>query len=171
MEAERVSNSIKCLGGIIVSIMTTIFGQFWFLFAFYFALNVSDWLTGWAKARKNNEGSSAIGIKGIVKKTGYWVIIAIAFGCSLVFVEMGNILGINLGFMIWMGWFTLATLIVNELVSNLENLTQLGYRVPYVLIKGLKVSGDFIDNAVKKLLDSKKPENTAEAEGDEPDVS
>jgi toxin secretion/phage lysis holin len=152
---EKVSKSINGIGGLFIGIMTGIFGQFWFLFAFYLALNISDWLTGWAKAKKKNEGSSAIGIKGIIKKTGYWAIIAIAFGCSFVFVKLGEILSINLGFMIWMGWFTLATLIVNELVSNLENLTQLGYKVPYVLIKGLKVSGDFIDNAVRKLLDKK----------------
>lgn len=155
---EKVSNSAKGIGGIIVSVMTFVFGQYWFLFAFYLGLNISDWITGWAKARKKNEGSSRIGIKGIAKKTGYWVIIALAFGCSIVFIEIGNILGINLQFMIWVGWFTLATLIVNELVSILENLTVLGYKVPYILIKGLKVSGDLIDNAVKKLFSDKKSE-------------
>lgn len=152
---EKVSNSIKGVGGVTVGIMTVIFGQFWFLFAFYLGLNITDWITGWAKARKKNEGSSSIGIRGIVKKTGYWVIIAIAFGCSLVFVKLGDILGINLGFMIWMGWFTLATLIVNEIVSILENLKDLGYKVPYILIKGLKISGDFIDATGKKLLSEK----------------
>lgn len=156
---EKVSYSIKGAGGLIVSIMTLIFGQFWFLFAFYFGLNVADWITGWAKAKKRNEGSSAIGIRGIAKKTGYWLIIAIAFGCSMVFVQMGEILNINLKFMIWVGWFTLATLIVNEIVSILENLKLLGYKVPYILIKGLKVSGDFIDTAAKKLFNGKETED------------
>jgi len=155
---EKVSSSIKGAGGLIVSVMTLIFGQFWFLFAFYLGLNIADWITGWAKARKKNEGSSAIGIRGIAKKTGYWVIIAIAFGCSFVFIKLGDILGINLGFMIWMGWFTLATIIVNEIVSILENLKDLGYKVPYILIKGLKISGDFIDAAGKKLLSGKEAE-------------
>lgn len=158
MEVEKVSNSIKGAGGLIVSIMTLIFGRYWFLFAFYLCLNNADWLTGWAKARKRNEGSSAIGIKGIVKKTGYWVIIAIAFGCSFVFIRLGEILGINLSFMIWVGWFTLATLIVNEIVSILENLKLLGYKVPYLLIKGLKVSGDLIDAAGKKIFSGKDTE-------------
>jgi toxin secretion/phage lysis holin len=157
-EMEKVSNSIKGAGGIIVSVMTLIFGQFWFLFAFYLGLNITDWITGWAKARKKNEGSSAIGIRGIAKKTGYWVIIAIAFGCSFVFIKLGEIININLAFMIWMGWFTLATLIVNEIVSILENLKDLGYIVPYILIKGLKISGDFIDAAGKKFLSGKELE-------------
>lgn len=155
---ERVSSSIKGIGGVVVSIMTLIFGQFWFLFAFYFGLNIADWITGWAKARKRNEGSSAIGIRGIAKKTGYWLIIIIAFGCSFVFIQLGAILNLNLGFMIWVGWFTLATLIVNELVSILENLKLLGYKVPYILIKGLKVSGDFIDTAAKKLFKGEESE-------------
>lgn len=149
---EKVSYQVKAIGGLIVSVMTFIFGQYWFLFAFYFGLNTTDWVTGWAKARKKNEGSSKIGIRGIIKKTGYWVIIAIAFGCSVVFIKLGEILGINLGFMIWVGWFTLATLIVNELVSILENLVDLGYKVPYLLVKGLKISSNLISNAGNKLL-------------------
>lgn len=152
MEIEKVSNSIKYAGGIIVSIMTFIFGQYWFLFAFYLGLNIVDWITGWAKARKRNEGSSAIGIKGIIKKTGYWIIIAISFGCSFMFIKLGEILGINLSFMIWVGWFTLATLTVNELVSILENLKLLGYKIPYILMKGLKESGELIDAAAKKVF-------------------
>ncbi|MDF2486651.1 MAG: hypothetical protein K0R46_2819 [Herbinix sp.] len=155
---EKVSKSINGVGGVIISVMTLIFGQFWFLFAFYLGLNIVDWITGWAKARKKNEGSSAIGIRGIVKKTGYWVIIAIAFGCSFVFIQLGEILNINLSFMIWIGWFTLATLIVNEIVSILENLKLLEYKIPYILIKGLKVSGDFIDAAGKKLFNGKETE-------------
>jgi toxin secretion/phage lysis holin len=149
---EKVSYSIKSIGGIAVSILTLIFGQFWFLFAFYLGLNIVDWLTGWAKARKKNEGSSSIGIRGIVKKTGYWLIIALAFGCSYIFVQMGEILSINLSFMIWLGWYTLAILIVNELVSILENLVVLGYKVPYFMIKGLKIAGNAIDAAGKKIL-------------------
>ncbi len=152
MEVDKVSKSINGVGGILISIMTLIFGQFWFLFAFYLGLNVADWITGWAKAKKREEGSSAIGIRGIAKKTGYWLIIAIAFGCSFIFVELGNILGINLGFIIWVGWFTLATLIFNEVVSIIENLKLLGYKIPEILVKGLKVSGDFIDAAGKKII-------------------
>lgn len=162
MDVEKVSNSMKGIGGVLISIMTFVFGQYWFLFAFYFGLNIADWITGWAKARKRDEGNSRTGIKGIVKKTGYWLIIIIAFGCSLIFIQLGHILNLNLGFMIWVGWFTLATLIVNELVSILENLTLLGYKVPYIFIKGLKVSGNLIDAAGKKLFGSKDSEVKAD---------
>lgn len=153
---EKVSTQIKLLGGLITSIMTLIFGQYWFLFAFYLGLNIVDWLTGWAKAKKKNEGSSKMGIQGILKKLGYWVIIMVAFGCSMMFVNIGDILGINLVFMLFMGWFTLATLITNEVVSILENLIVLGYKVPHILIKGLKIAGDFINNAGNKILPGKK---------------
>ena len=155
---DKVSNQIKLLGGLITSIMTLIFGQYWFLFAFYLGLNIVDWLTGWTTAREKNEVSSKVGIRGIVKKLGYWVIIMVAFGCSMMFVSIGNILGINLVFMLFMGWFTLATLIVNEVVSILENLVALGYKVPHILIRGLKIAGDFINNAGNKILPDEKKE-------------
>lgn len=159
---EKVSYSIKSVGGIVVSFMTLLFGQFWFLFAFYLALNIVDWVTGWAKARKKDEGSSAIGIRGIAKKTGYWLIIAIAFGCSFIFVSIGEVLALNISFMIWLGWYTLAILIVNELVSILENLVDLGYKVPYFMIKGLKIAGNAIDAAGKKILSKASKDAIAE---------
>jgi toxin secretion/phage lysis holin len=162
---EKVSYSIKSVGGVVVSILTLLFGQFWFLFAFYLALNIVDWLTGWAKARKKGEGSSAIGIRGIVKKTGYWLLIAIAFGCSFVFAKMGEVLSINLSFMIWLGWYTLAILSVNELVSILENLVELGYKVPFFMIKGLKIAGNAIDAMGRKILSKASKDVITEGEG------
>lgn len=80
-------------------------------------------------------------MKGILKKLGYWVIIAVAFIVSYVFVHMGtDILNVDLSFLTMVGWFTLACLMVNEVRSILENLVECGYNVPTVLVKGLDVT-------------------------------
>ena len=82
-----------------------------------------------------------MGLKGALKKLGYWVIIAVAFLVSDIFVKLGaDILNINLGFLMMVGWFTLACIMVNEARSILENLVECGYNVPEVLIKGLEVA-------------------------------
>lgn len=44
------------------------------------------------------------------------------------------------------GWFTLASLIINELRSILENFVEAGDNVPSVLTKGLEVA----ENAINK---------------------
>ena len=131
--------------GAIVAVLSAIFGIYWYLFAGYLLLNVLDWLTGWYKARKKKQESSYRGVQGIIKKTGYWVIILVAFLVPALFILLGqDLLGINLDFLTLLGWFTLAALLVNEVRSILENLVECGYGVPDFLIRGLAVTEKLI---------------------------
>ena len=101
------------------------------------------------KSRMAHKGSSSVGWKGVLKKLGYWLMIAVAFGASAVFVEIGTTLGINLEITVLLGWFVLASLIVNELRSILENFVEMGYNVPRILTKGLEVA----DKAINQRQD------------------
>lgn len=143
---KSFTNTDNIMVGTIVTIMTAVFGAYWYIFAAYMVFNVIDWLTGWYRSRKKKTESSRIGLKGILKKLGYWVIIAVAFLMSSVFVHLGkDILGINLDFLMMIGWFTLACLMVNEVRSILENLVESGYDVPAVLINGLEIADKMIN--------------------------
>lgn len=146
MDTYDVIDFYNLCVGAIVAILSAVFGIYWYIFAAYLLLNIFDWLTGWYNARKKKKESSKVGLKGIIKKLGYWVIIAVAFLISDIFVGLGNnILGINLSFLKMIGWFTLACLLVNEARSILENLVECGYEVPEVLIKGLAVADRLIN--------------------------
>lgn len=135
--------------GAAVAVLTAIFGIYWYLFAGYLALNILDWLTGWYKSRKLGKESSSVGLKGAVKKVGYWVIILVAFLMPTLFINLGkDTLGINLDFLMLFGWFTLASLLVNEIRSILENLVECGYDVPEFLIKGLAVTEKLIQAGI-----------------------
>lgn len=151
--------------GAVVAVLSAIFGMYWYLFAGYLLLNILDWLTGWYKSRKMRTESSYRGLYGIAKKTGYWVIILVAFLIPELFIRLGNdLLGVDLGFLVLLGWFTLATLLVNEIRSILENLVECGYEVPDFLIRGLAVTEKLIHTGVDipdKVLKSK-----AEKEGE-----
>ena len=121
-----------------------------YLFGIYLLLNILDWLTGWYKARVKKETSSKAGLKGIVKKVGYWVILLIAFLISYMFRRLGkDLLDIDLSYLSAMGWFTLANLLVNEIRSILENLIACGYRVPDVLKRGLEITEKVISEKKK----------------------
>lgn len=135
--------------GAIVAVLSAIFGIYWYLFAGYLLLNVLDWLTGWYNARKKKQESSYRGVQGIAKKTGYWVIILVAFLIPALFINFcQDLLGINLGFLVLLGWFTLATLLINEIRSILENLVECGYEVPDFLIRGLAITEKLIHAGV-----------------------
>lgn len=63
-------------------------------------------------------------------------------------MELGSKLNINLDFIIFFGWFTLACLIINETRSIIENLTEIGIKVPKFLKSGLKVYQDILDKSI-----------------------
>ena len=108
-------DKINMIYGAVAAVGVAIFGKYWFLFAGFLILNAVDYVTGYCKARFYNKNeSSAIGAKGIFKKVWYWIVIGIAFFIATCFTYMGDIVGVDLGFVLLFGWFTLATYIVNE---------------------------------------------------------
>ena len=139
--------------GAVVAILSAVFGVYWYLFAGYLLLNVIDWITGWQRANKQHKESSMVGLRGIIKKTGYWIIVLIAFMIPDLFIKLGrDTLGINLEFLMLLGWFTLATLIVNEIRSILENLVEMDYNVPEILIDGLAVTEKLLKNKSETII-------------------
>lgn len=140
------TDKINLIIGGITAFLSYILGDYWFLFAFYLLCNCLDYVTRWIAARITGTESSQKGWIGILKKIGYWIMILLSFGMSVVFVEIGKILGLNLGVTQLLGWFVLATLIINEIRSILENLVDAGYNVPWFLKKGLEVANKVLDD-------------------------
>ena len=116
----KVIDTYNALMGSVVAVLTYIFGEHWLLFALFLGFNVADWLTGWMKSRMMHKENSMAGWKGVLKKLGYWLMIAVAFGASAVFIEIGTVLHIDLQITTLLGWFVLASLLVNEIRSICE---------------------------------------------------
>ena len=146
---------VNVLYGLFATFAAAIFGKYWFLFAGFLICNVIDFITGWVKSKfYTHTESSAVGAKGILKKVFYWLVIGLAFFISHSFQHMGEVMGINLSFVILFGWFTLATYLINEIRSILENLVEMNVEVPAWLVKGLAVTKKLIDNKANAEVDS-----------------
>lgn len=142
----KYMDAINALGGTVVAVLTAALGTHWFLFVGFLILNIIDYITGVRKSRLTGKYNSAKGVKGVWKKLGYWLMVLVAFLASAIFIEVGQTLGIDLSVTTYVGWFALASLIVNELRSILENFVEAGDNVPSVLTKGLEAA----ENAIKK---------------------
>ena len=162
---EKLIDTYNLIAGTLIALLTAIFGQYYLIFILYLVCNVLDWLTGWAKSRKFKTESSKEGFKGVLKKTGYWVIIAVAFLIPITLAPLGELIGMNFDFLNAIGWVTLASLLVNEARSILENLVELGYNVPTFLIKGLAITDEMINN--KEKNDNRADIEREEGEQDE----
>lgn len=150
MDITPLTNKINLIIGAVAALLSYIFGEHWILFAFFLLLNVGDYVTRWIAARLTGTENSKAGWIGILKKLGYWIMVALGFGMSIIFIEIGLVIGLDLGVTTLIGWFVLATLIINEIRSILENLVEAyGDKVPNVLVKGLEVANKAIDGTIK----------------------
>lgn len=149
---DKIIDVYNAIIGSVVAVFTVVFGEHWMLFALFLLFNVADWLTGWMKSRMNHKENSVAGWKGVMKKLGYWLMVGVAFGASAVFIEIGIVLGIDLHITTLLGWFVLASLMVNEIRSICENFVEAGFKVPAILTKGLQVA----DEAINKNKESEE---------------
>lgn len=142
--------------GAVIAVLSYVLGEHWVLFVAFLLLNVADWITGWMKSRMTKKENSVKGWKGVLKKLGYWIMVMVSFGASAVFIEIGKTIGIDLGVTTLLGWFVLASLLINELRSIVENFVEAGFDVPKVLTKGLEVA----DKIVNQDPDEKSDEES-----------
>lgn len=159
---DGIFDKINVIGAILISILTYILGEHWVLFVGFLLLNVGDYITGCLKSRINKKTNSNKGVQGVLKKLGYWIMIMVAFGMSAIFIEIGEIIGVNLRITEFIGWFVLASLIINECRSIIENFVEAGYNVPKVLVGGLEVANRMIEEAIPEELEDDEKEEVEE---------
>lgn len=107
---------------------------------------VTDYISGMISAKKSGELSSRLGIMGIAKKVGYLALVAVGmvvdYLISSALVHVGIEIQINYCFaLIITIW-----LIVNELISILENLGELDVPIPDFLRKSIHKIKDSVDS-------------------------
>lgn len=147
---EPFTSKMNIVFSAAVAILSYVFGEQWYLFVGFLALNIGDWITRWIAAYLTGTENNHKGWTGILKKIVYWIVIALGFGMSALFIEIGKEIGINLHVTTLLGWFVLASLIVNEIRSILENLVDIpNIKIPTIFTKGLEAANKTIEVASK----------------------
>ena len=97
-----------------------------------------DYGTGMAKAYVSHTLNSRIGVTGIIKKIGY--IIAVTVGIVADYLISSALVncGINVTINCCIGMIVTVWFIINELISILENLSEIGTPLPKFLISIVK---------------------------------
>ena len=96
-----------------------------------------DYVSGVAAAYINNELSSRVGMVGIVKKVGYFLLVIVGMGVDYLVVVLGAEAGLHLAGSYFFGLLVCMWLIINELLSILENAAHMGLPVPEWLKRAL----------------------------------
>lgn len=101
-----------------------------------------DYATGMTKAWNAGELSSRVGLRGILKKVGYLVIVAVAAVVDWLLRYGADTLGWDWPVEFLFASIVIIWLVINELLSILENVSAIGAPVPgflQALLKKLKV--------------------------------
>ncbi len=96
---------------------------------------LADYGTGMAKAWNAGTLCSRTGIRGILKKVGYLVIVAVAMGADYLLRYGLSQVGVHINIEFLIAAIVIVWLIINELISILENVAAIGAPVPEVLLK------------------------------------
>lgn len=129
---------------------------------------IIDYLTGMAVAWNSGGLSSRKGIKGIVKKVLYLVLVAVGMVVDWSIMYWLSSLGAGEVYKFSFGALVAFWLIMNELISILENLEALKVPVPKFLtkvVKRLKVTAEKTAETAEKEND-KESEEKKDEKGD-----
>lgn len=109
---------------------------------------VIDYITGMTAAYVNAELSSRKGIRGIFKKLGYYSLVCV--GMTLDYILCSGLAQIGVyGNNIFFGLIVTVWLIINELISILENLSRLDVPIPKFLKSVVERLKNNVDDKIK----------------------
>ena len=96
---------------------------------------IFDYASGMTAAWVTKKLSSRIGIIGIIKKVCYLVMVAVGMVVDYIIQAVGTQLGLELAGYSIFGLMVIVWLILNELISILENMKEIGVPLPGFLLK------------------------------------
>ena len=122
-----MKNIINVITGAVVTIATYFLGGWDIAIQSLLVFIVVDYITGVLKAIYNKELNSEVGLKGIIKKVGYLLVVSISVLLDKIAGNTGAIRNIVIYFFV-----------ANEGLSILENWGNLGLPLPKQLTEALE---------------------------------
>ena len=102
------------------------------------AVMLIDYVTGMAGASCTGQLNSRVGVRGIVKKAGYLALVAVGMVVDYLITSALVSIGIDLQINYCFGMIITIWLIINELISILENLGEMNIPLPGFLVNMIK---------------------------------
>lgn len=110
------------------------------------AVMLVDYITGMVAAYTKAELSSSKGLRGIFKKIGYFCLVAVGITTDYIICSALSSIGITSEVTMVFGLIVTIWLIINELISILENLTKLEVPIPDFLVKVISRLKNSVEN-------------------------
>ena len=114
---------------------------------------VIDYITGMVSAWHNAELSSKKGVFGIIKKLCYLALVCVGMGVDWLIYSGMTQVGITMNYTVFFGILVAIWLIINELISILENLNRICVPLPKFITVIVKKLKNTVETEVKESED------------------
>ena len=114
---------------------------------------VIDYITGMVSAWHNAELSIKKGVFGIIKKLCYLALVCVGMGVDWLIYSGMTQVGITMNYTVFFGILVAIWLIINELISILENLNRIGVPLPKFITVIVKKLKNTVETEVKESED------------------
>lgn len=116
--------------------LTSLFGAIPVPVLLMVASSVIDYITGLAAAPKRGKKvNSQVGLSGIVKKICMWLLVVVGAIVDRLLLYAGETIGLTLPFTFLVACVVCIWIVCNELLSILENISDIGVPMPGFLRK------------------------------------
>lgn len=117
--------------------------------------NVIDYITGILAAKSRNmQISSYRGFMGIAKKVSMYLLVIVAAGIDALIMHVGEIVGLHAPFSFAIACIVAVWLVLNEAISILENLADIGVKMPPFLMPLI----DQLKSKIEETTETKEEE-------------
>lgn len=120
---------------------------------------IIDYISGMSAAWREGTLNSKKGVDGVIKKVGYMALVAVAMGVDYLIFTGFAAVNVSVGFEMLFGILVAVWLIINEMISILENLSRLGVPIPKFLTKAVKKLKITAEASGEKITESEEKEN------------
>lgn len=113
--------------------------------------NLIDYATGLLAAKYRQDGgiSSYKSIRGIFKKIGMWLLIIVGSFMDILIQYAAECMGLGIAIPFVVATFVAVWLVVNEMISILENLIDIGVNMPPFLMPVVKYIKKQVEDKAK----------------------
>lgn len=126
---------LKAVTTAVVSLVSSLLGVLFVPVMLLVTCNIIDYITGLAATQNRGEKvKSYKSIRGIIKKVCMWLLVVVGAIVDQLLLYSANTIGITLPFTFLVACIVAIWLICNELLSILENISDIGVKLPPFLL-------------------------------------
>lgn len=155
---EKITGFKGCIAAI-GAFLSAKLGMLYIVLPVLMLVMIIDYVSGMAAGKKEGKTNSKTGMWGIIKKMFYGVEVVVGMVIDWTIINVASSLGIDIQVATFFGLLIAIWLIINELISILENLTRLEVPLPRFLVNVVSnfkvVVESSGDNLADKVINNK----------------